>query len=110
MITSAPALLIDVRISRAALLSSIHPFAAAALTIEYSPLTLYAAIGRSKRDLALERTSRYAKAGFTMTMSAPSRMSASISLIASLELAPSIWYVLLSPKDGADPAASLNGP
>src|SRR2546425_12364669 len=109
MIRSAPALLIDVRISRAALFSSTHPFAAAAFTIEYSPLTLYAASGRSKRDLAPERTSRYAHAGFTITMSAPSRMSASVSLIAPPRVAPSPWYVLLAPQDGADPPAPLNG-
>ena len=40
MIRSAPARLMEVSISRVARVPSIHSFAAAACTIEYSPLTL----------------------------------------------------------------------
>ena len=39
MMKSAPALFMEVRISRVTAFSSIHPFSEAALTIEYSPET-----------------------------------------------------------------------
>src|SRR6185369_15435836 len=42
---SAPARLIPISISIITRSSSIHPFCPAAFTIEYSPLTLYAAVG-----------------------------------------------------------------
>ena len=46
----------------------------------------------------------------TIIMSAPSFKSLSNSLSASKRLAGSIWYVFLSPNEGAESAASLNGP
>ena len=58
MIRSAPARLIDVRISFITRGPSIHPRSAAAFTIEYSPLTLYAATGRSKLSRFALMTSR----------------------------------------------------
>ena len=48
MIRSAPARLIETRISIVTRSPSIHPSFEAAFTIAYSPLTLYAATGRSK--------------------------------------------------------------
>ena len=59
MMTSAPARLMAVSVSSTAARSSIHPFAAAALIIAYSPLTLYAASGwESKRSRSSRITSR----------------------------------------------------
>src|SRR5262249_32124915 len=90
--TSAPAPRIAVSDSSAASRSSMSPEAAAALIIAYSPLTLYAASGRSKRSRTARITSRYGSAGFTISMSAPSAMSCSHSRSASRTLPGSIWY------------------
>ena len=70
---------------------SIQPFAAAACTIAYSPLTWYAATGTSNAARTAAITSRYASAGFTMTMSAPSATSSAVSSSASRALAACIW-------------------
>src|SRR3972149_2531130 len=71
MTMSAPARLIAVRHSIAAWRSSSQPPAAAALTMAYSPLTLYAAIGTSKRARAAATTSRDGGAGLTLITAAP---------------------------------------
>src|SRR4029077_7129111 len=107
---SAPARLIAVSASSAAVCSSSQPCAAAALTIAYSPETLYAASGRSKRSRAARITSRYGRAGLIISMSAPSATSSSHSRSASRTFAGSIWYPRRSPNDGADSAASRNDP
>ena len=110
MMMSAPARLIDVRISSVERRPSIQPFAAAAFTIAYSPLTLYAASGTSNACRAFDNTSRYGSAGFTITMSAPSSMSSCISSSASRAFGGSIWYPRRSPNCGALSAATRNGP
>src|SRR5262245_49367587 len=107
---SAPARLIAVSDSVAAWRSSIQPFAAAALTIAYSPETLYAATGRSKRSRTARSTSRFGSAGLTISASAPSATSSSHSRSASRTFAGSSWYPRRSPNDGADSAASRKGP
>ena len=88
---SAPARLIASRCSSATASPSIQPSCAAAFTIAYSPLTLYAATGTSNAARTSAMTSRYASAGFTITMSAPSSTSSATSAIASRPLAASIW-------------------
>ena len=88
---SAPARLIAVTCSSATARPSIQPFAAAALTIAYSPDTWYAATGTSTSAAHRAMTSRYASAGFTITMSAPSAMSSRISSSASRALRQSCW-------------------
>src|SRR5581483_6114669 len=108
--TSAPARRIDVSASTAAARSSRSPAAAAAFSMAYSPETLYAASGRSKRSRTARTTSRYGSAGFTIRTSAPSATSSSHSRSASRTLPKSIWYPRRSPNAGADPAASRNGP
>lgn len=55
---SAPARLIATRDSRMMRSSSIHPLAAAALIMAYSPETWYAAMGMSKRSAAILMMSR----------------------------------------------------
>src|SRR5205807_7499327 len=85
-IWSAPARRIAVSTSRVVRRSSSQPLAAAAFTIEYSPLTLYAAIGNPVASFAARITSRYGSAGFTITISAPSSMSVTISRTASSTL------------------------
>src|SRR5262249_19364428 len=55
---AGPARTIPVRISSVIRRSSIQPFWAAALTMAYSPETLYAPIGASKRARASRMTSR----------------------------------------------------
>jgi len=64
-------------------LPSSHPFAIAALSIEYSPLTWYAAIGTSKLSRAARTISRYGSPGLIITISAPSSISSAISRSAS---------------------------
>ena len=91
MIRSAPARLIAVSASSAAARSSSSPSRAAVVSIAYSPLTWYAAIGASVSSRTRRITSRYGIAGLTITMSAPSSMSSSTSRMASLPLAGSIW-------------------
>ena len=59
----------DVSSSSTTRSSSIQPFAAAAFTMEYSPDTLYATVGKFSRDFTRSMTSRYDKAGFTITPS-----------------------------------------
>ena len=76
--------------------SSSQPLCAAALIIRYSPLTWYAATGNWVCSRTARTTSRYGPAGLTITRSAPSSSSASISRSASRTLAGSIWYVDLS--------------
>src|SRR5205085_2056202 len=71
----------------------LHPVAvavAAALSIAYSPETLYAAIGSSKRSRAARITSRYGRAGLIISTSAPSATSSSHSRSASRTFAGSI--------------------
>ena len=80
---SAPARRIAVSVSSAACRSSSSPAAAAALIIAYSPETLYAASGRSKRSRTARITSRYGSAGLTISTSAPSATSSSHSRSAS---------------------------
>ena len=58
--------------------------------LAYSPLTWYAATGTSNAPRTWAITSRYASAGLTITMSAPSSMSSATSLIASREFPASI--------------------
>src|SRR5690348_18235845 len=72
---SAPARLIAVSDSSAAARSSSHPARAAALTIAYSPETLYAASGAWNASRAARITSRYGNAGLIMIASAPSARS-----------------------------------
>ena len=110
MIISAPARAVDTADSHAIFFSFSQPIEAAAFIMEYSPLTQYDATGTFTRSLTARRTSRYGKPGFTMIISAPSAMSSSASLTASRTFLGFIWYDFLSPNDGADPAASLNGP
>ena len=88
---SAPARLIASRCSNAVAVPSIQPSCAAAFTIAYSPLTWYAATGTSNALRICAITSRYARAGLTITMSAPSSMSSATSAIASRAFAASIW-------------------
>src|SRR4051794_14228079 len=90
-IRSAPARRIEVRSSRTVLRSSSHPFCAAAFTIAYSPLTLYAAVGNAVSSFTRRTMSRYGTAGLTITTSAPSSISARTSRIASSPFAGSIW-------------------
>src|SRR5712692_6632806 len=106
----APARTMAVSDSSTAPRRSTQPRSAAASIIAASPLTWYAASGRSKRCRARSSRSSEVRAGLTMRMSAPSSTSSSISRIASRPLAESIWYDLRSPKLGAEPAASRNGP
>ena len=74
--SSVSARLIEVNVSSVTLVSFIQPFASVAFIIEYSPLTLYAAIGNSgKASFTTRITSIYASAGFTINMSAPSSTS-----------------------------------
>jgi hypothetical protein len=80
-----------VSVSRTVLRSSSQPAAAAALTIAYSPLTLYAATGTRVASLTRRITSRYGSAGLTMTTSAPSSTSSTASRTASSAFAGSIW-------------------
>ncbi len=70
--------------------SSSQPFANAAFSIAYSPLTWYANVGTPKRSFTRRTMSRYGSAGLTMTMSAPSSRSSAISRSASSPLAGSI--------------------
>src|SRR5439155_21609634 len=88
---SAPARLIAVSDSSAAGRSSRNPFAAAALTIAYSPETLYAASGCRNRSRTARITSRFGSAGFTISTSAPSATSSSHSRSASRTFAGSSW-------------------
>jgi len=106
---SAPARRMPVSSSIAAARSSSQPRSAAAFTIAYSPLTLNAATGTPNASLTRRMTSPKARAGLTITMSAPSSMSSATSRSASSAFAGSIWYERRSPKRGADSAASLNG-
>lgn len=94
MIMSAPARFMEVSISSTNLFSSANFADAASLTMEYSPLTLKAAIGTSNYSFALAIMSRYASAGLIMTISAPSSISRWISLSASFALA---GILLLNP-------------
>src|SRR3989338_1812743 len=87
---SAPARLIANSISHHAGRSAIQPRAAAAFTIAYSPLTLNAATGWWNSSFMRRMTSRYASAGLTMRMSAPSSISSIASRSASSALAISI--------------------
>src|SRR5258706_204395 len=89
--TSAPARFTAVICSSATAGPSIQPRAAAALIIEYSPDTWYAAMGTSTAARTRAITSRYVSAGFTITMSAPWAMSACTSRIASRPLCQSCW-------------------
>src|SRR5439155_1241815 len=66
--------------------SSSQPCCTAALTMAYSPLTLYAASGAVTACRMRWSTSRYGSAGFTMTMSAPSDRSWATSRSASRAL------------------------
>src|SRR5262249_18737102 len=88
---SAPARLTAVMCSSATASPSIHPFSAAALIMAYSPDTWYAATGTSTSARTAAMTSRYASAGFTITMSAPSAMSRRTSSSASRPLCQSCW-------------------
>src|SRR6185312_8190149 len=90
-IRSAPARLIAVSDSSAACRSSSQPRAPAAFSIAYSPETLYAPTGRSKRSRAARITSRFGSAGLTRSASAPSATSSSHSRSASRTLAGSSW-------------------
>src|SRR5574342_785511 len=83
-IMSAPARLIAVKISKVTSVSLIQPCFAAAFTKEYSPETLYADTGMLKLLFVFAIKSRYARAGFIITISTPSAISASISLMASV--------------------------
>src|SRR4029453_15842254 len=67
---SAPARLIAVSDSSAACGSSSQPDWAAALSIAYSPETLYAPTGSSNRSRTARRTSRYGSAGLTIKAAA----------------------------------------
>src|SRR3989454_2165614 len=107
---SAPARRIAVSVSSTTGRSSTHPRSAAALIRLYSPLTANAASGASNRSRAARITSRYARAGFTMTMSAPSSRSRAISRSDSRRFAGSFWYVRRSPNRGTESAASRKGP
>lgn len=73
----------DTRLSITAAFSSSHPRSAAALIIAYSPDTWYAAIGSDEWSLRARIMSRYAPAGFTIMMSAPSISSSAASRSAS---------------------------
>src|SRR5262249_50604412 len=86
---SAPARLIAVSDSSAAVRSSSQPARAAALTIAYSPETLYAASGAWNASRAARITSRYGSAGLIMIASAPSARSILHSRRASRTLAGS---------------------
>src|SRR6185503_2168914 len=90
MIASAPALRMPVSASSTARRSSIQPRWAAALSMAYSPLTLYATRGSRVRSRTARITSRYASAGFTMRKSAPSASSSPASSTASRTFAGSI--------------------
>ena len=59
--------------------------------LAYSPETLYAASGTSKRSRTARMTSRYGSAGLTISTSAPSATSCSHSRSASRTFAGSIW-------------------
>src|ERR1035437_6132102 len=83
MTRSAPARRMAVSASRTAARSSKAPAAAAACSMAYSPLTQYAASGRSVMSRTRATTSRAVSAGLTMTMSAPSSMSSRTSRTAS---------------------------
>src|SRR5581483_3349833 len=96
IILSAPARLIDAIEQTFHSSSSIHPCMAAAFIIAYSPLTFWTAIGKPNLSFAILTRSRYARAGFIMTMSAPSLMSVSISIITCLLFAKDTWYDDLS--------------
>src|SRR5206468_12934311 len=91
MMMSLPARRIESSVSITIRSLSIQPLAAAASIIAYSPLTLYAAIGMLISSLTARITSRYASAGFTITMSAPSATSIDTSRTASATFAGSIW-------------------
>ena len=54
--------------------------------------------------------SRYAPAGFTISMSAPSASSRALSRSASRAFATGSWCPARSPKLGAEATASRNGP
>src|SRR3972149_910585 len=108
-IISAPARLIAVKISKVTSVSFIQPCFAAPFTNAYSPDTLYAATGMLNLLFVFAIKSRYARAGFIITISTPSAMSVSTSLIASVGFVYGNWYVLLSPNCGAQCAMSLNG-
>jgi hypothetical protein len=58
MIASAPARRMPISVSITTRRSSIHPSRAAAFTIEYSPLTLYATSGSAVRSRTARITSR----------------------------------------------------
>src|SRR5262245_14968270 len=87
---SAPARRMPVSASIIARRSSNQPSWPAALIMAYSPETEYAASGTPNSLLAREMTSRYGRAGLTMTMSAPSSRSSAISRMASVAFAGSI--------------------
>ena len=80
---SAPARRMLVSSSSMARDSSIMPAAAAALSIAYSPLTLYAPSGRGDDWRTRAMMSRYDIAGLTISMSAPSSSSRRASRRAS---------------------------
>ena len=97
MMYFAPALLIAMRLSKTMRFSSRNPIFAAALAIEYSPLTWYATIGMLG-NFSTPRAimSRYGMAGFTIVQSAPSATSASISPLKNgLAKALGIFHQLL---------------
>src|SRR5207245_1299861 len=106
---SAPARRMAVSASIIARRSSSQPSCPAALIMAYSPDTEYAASGTPNSLLAREMTSRYGRAGLTMTMSAPSSRASAISRMASVAFAGSIWDERRSPHCGADRAASRKG-
>src|ERR1700682_5058980 len=107
---SAPARRIPVSASIMAASSSSQPSWPAARIIAYSPDTEYAATGNPNSALTRESTSRYGRAGLTITMSAPWSTSRATSRMASMAWAGSIWYARRSPNCGVESAASRNGP
>src|SRR6266487_2678534 len=76
--------------------SLIQLFAAADFIIAYSPETFCAATGNLNFSLIMDITSRYIIAGLTITISAPSRISFSISRTDSLRFVYGTWYEDLS--------------
>jgi hypothetical protein len=87
----APARRIAVSVSTMIRSRSSQPFAAAASTIAYSPLTWYAATGTGTAAATRLMMSSYASAGLIITMSAPSSRSSRVSLTASSALRGSSW-------------------
>src|SRR5262245_5612907 len=83
MMRSAPARRIPVSASIIARCSSSQPSCPAARIIAYSPDTEYAATGTPNSCFTRATTSRYGRAGLTITMSAPSSTSSATSRRAS---------------------------